>query len=199
MSGEFPLDIFQGILIITIFQMFLRYKVDKETLKNRQLFVAVDINKERRMNHPQWKFEEISLKKQLEIVKNLKNRFWMDGWNIVELLCLSMAFVESFAILTEVFLFHFNTQVDITDYYTAFFVIILWLRLNRCLRCISNIGPLIAMLGQCVLATTQFGFLYFEFYIPLCAAVWVTFGGVRKGKQIIERSLSKRKEEYPFR
>lgn len=153
----------------------------RKTLLKRRNFVEDEIAKEQKTCHPQWKFEKILLDKKLELVDSLENRFWKDRWNIVELLCLIMGIGESILVFSAIALESSTVVQKVSDYYTAFFIIVVWLRLNRCLRSISLFGPFIAMLGQCAIATAQFGFLYFEFYIPFSAAIWVTFGGIRTG------------------
>ena len=58
----------------------------------------------------------------------------------------------------------------------AFFVIVLWLRLMKNFRPFIFFGPFIAILGYVIQDTLKFSFLYFEFYIPYCAIIWIIFG-----------------------
>lgn len=69
---------------------------------------------------------------------------------------------------------------DVRQLYSAAFVIIVWIRLNRALRSSQLMGPYVAMIQQCFVAGTQILFLFVEFYIPFCVAFWVLFGGDTK-------------------
>ena len=54
-------------------------------------------------------------------------------------------------------------------------MVVIWLGLNRPLMYLQILGPFIQMLGQTVVSTGQFAFLFMEFLVPFVCGVWITF------------------------
>jgi len=59
-----------------------------------------------------------------------------------------------------------------------FVLILIWLRFMQAFRPFITLGPFIAMLGYVASDTMKFAFLFCEFYIPYCCAIWIVFGNV---------------------
>jgi len=68
---------------------------------------------------------------------------------------------------------------EIRIYYSAVFIVCVWIRLNNCFHYSQTVGAFVAMLGEIVMAVARFGFLFAEFFIPFTCAFWVLFGGKR--------------------
>ena len=70
-------------------------------------------------------------------------------------------------------------------YYSAAFLVVVWIRLNNCFHYSQTVGAFVAMLGECVVAVARFGFLFLEFFIPFTCSFWVLFGGRRSKSDFI--------------
>lgn len=138
--------------------------------------------------HPRWPIEQRLRDKKEELVERLSYSLLSDGWTAIEITTLIMSTVEFIIMLMWLNGKHIKYIDETNQYYAAVFMLILWIRLNRSLRFLQSLGPFIAMLGECLTATAQFGFLFFEFFIPFACAFWVIFGGNREGM---------RKFQYP--
>lgn len=106
-----------------------------------------------------------------------------DGWTVIEILALIMSTVQFIIVIISLAGPNVKHIENTKKYYSAVFVLLIWVRLNRSLRYLQTLGPFIAMLGECITSTAQFGFLFFEFFIPFAAAFWVLFGGKRQSKE----------------
>ena len=78
---------------------------------------------------------------------------------------------------------HLTKAINV--YYNVFFLVIVWLHLNRSLVFSPSIGPFITILVYSTKAVVQFAFLFAEFFIPFVCGFYVMFGGVRKRKSCI--------------
>ena len=132
--------------------------------------------------HPAWPLEVISLKNNIEILGRRSSKFFTKGWNVIEAFCLLMATIQ---MILNIYWYckPENSSVFSTRmYFSAIFIVITWLRLNRALSTLQWLGPFIDMLGECAIASARFGFLYTEFYVPFAVMFWVIFG--RSGKKL---------------
>ena len=140
-----------------------------------------EVFKKQSLIHPRWPMEANFLNKEKDVAGRLSIHFWGDGWNKIEGICLLMSCLQTILTIalaakpSDEYLDNFRL------YYSSAFALVVWVRMNRCLRSHKVIGPFIAILGECVTAVTRFAFLFFEFYIPFTCAFWVIFGGNRKG------------------
>ena len=131
------------------------------------------------------------LNKIKEKMESLRAAFWCNGWTIIESLCLFMACINTLITIAWYILAsteHDNYLPSVRMYYTAIFVVVVWLRLNRCFRSHQSFGPFVAMLGQCAISSVKIGFLFFEFFIPFSVTCWVIFGG--RGKLLDSMYIS---------
>ena len=100
----------------------------------------------------------------------------IDGWMVIEIVVLIL--YSAYVILCIIWIYFDRNVVpwSVWDVVRIPLLITLWLALNRPLMHIQLLGPFIQMLGQTVLSTGQFAFLYMEFYVPFVCGIWVTFG-----------------------
>ena len=130
--------------------------------------------------HPRWINERPFLEAEVNRL-DVTTSFWSYGWNIIEAFVLFLAIIY-FAITMLLYSFSNNNKIiNARTGLASCILLACWLRLNRSLMFFQSIGPFITMLGETINATVQFGFLFFEFFVPFVCAAWVTFGGVRKG------------------
>ena len=155
------------------YQSLLKY-IDKE--KNR---IRLELQERSKCAHPRWKIEERLIEKEKEVSERLSTKYWSNGWNVIEALCLILSIVQF--LLTMVWIGRPDNKYihDIRIYYSAMFIVFVWIRLNNAFHYSQIVGPFVAMLGECVIAVTRFGFLFLEFFIPFTASFWVLFGGKR--------------------
>lgn len=172
------------ILIITIFsqlltfffmyKLFIEWKTGRAYNRYEKARRENDVDRMPPTCHPRWPRDTANLKQRTELLEQPAPSFFGDGWVLIEVACLFLASV--FTIIT--IMWYLRPQnAAVRMYYSAFFVLVVWIRLNRCFRYHETFGPFIEMLGECVVASGQIGFLFIEFYVPLSVAFWVLFGG----------------------
>lgn len=131
--------------------------------------------------HPRWPMEKIILDKEKKDVLCQGNQFWVDSWVSIDLFGLLTTLV--YIIITIIWLCdnEIKSIAATRGYYSVFFLVVVWLRLNRSFQFLTSFGHFISCLGHCLIATLRFGFLYMEFFIPFACGFWVFFGGKRGG------------------
>ena len=65
---------------------------------------------------------------------------------------------------------------ELWKYFRMPLMISIWLGLNRPLMYLQALGPFIQMLGQTVVSTGQFAFLFVDFLVPFVCGIWICFG-----------------------
>lgn len=171
----------QLLTILFIIKLSKEYSANVQYFKAKKQSILEGVKENKKYCHPRWEVEGNMLKEISDNAEMLSATFWRDGWNFVEGLCLLMATVQTILTVTLAIVNPSHATFKIRSYYSAIFVVVVWIRLNRSLRLVQSVGPFIAMLGECVIATARFAFLFFEFFIPFSVSFWITFGGVRKG------------------
>ena len=130
--------------------------------------------------HPRWVNEKQFVETEIKGIGGRKG-FWSNRWNILEAFLLCLATIN--CLLTVCFFILPNNSMikNLRTGFALVFLLITWLRLNGAMMYFQSLGPFITMLGKAMDATIQFGFLFFEFFVPFVCAIWLAFGGVRKG------------------
>ncbi|XP_057289662.1 uncharacterized protein LOC130612375 [Hydractinia symbiolongicarpus] len=171
---------------IAVYQFYLIYqrfssvnaKINKE--RKRVLHQCKD---EKKFCHPRWVVEKSLLKKKKNIAENLSQRFFSDGWNVIDLISLLVGTGAWIITLINTIFPNIYKINSVWTGYCTFFILLAWLRLNRYVRYEQSLGRFIAMLEESAIASVTFAFLFFEFFIPFVVAFWVLFGGVKQGSE----------------
>ncbi|XP_057290140.1 uncharacterized protein LOC130612805 [Hydractinia symbiolongicarpus] len=174
---------------IAVYQFYLSLKADQ--IYQRFISVNAKIYKERRrilhqcekekkFCHPRWIVEKGLLKKKKSVAKNLSQRFFSDGWNVIDLMSLLVGTGAWIITLINIIFPHIDKINSVWTGYCTIFILLAWLRLNRYVRYEQSLGRFIVMLEESAIASVTFAFLFFEFFIPCVVAFWVLFGGVKK-------------------
>lgn len=169
----------QFVTFILMYKLYVEWKIGRENVLTAKKRRRVVIYNRKPFCHPRWSAEFTTLQKQAEATENSTFHFWNNGWIIIEILCLLLACVST--IITILWYLHedniiSNFHYQIRLFFSAFFVLVVWIRLNRCFKYHQTFGPFVAMLEECTLASAQIGFLFLEFYLPFAVAFWVLFG-----------------------
>lgn len=160
---------------------------------------------EQKFCHPRWQTDFLSLERNIEAAYTISHSLFDDGWNIVEIVCLTMATIQS--IMTIIYIGLCGNACILAkedtwtssenlrnarNYWSAVFILVTWVRLNVCLRHHTKFGPFISMLAGCGGKFIQIAFLFFEFFVPFCVAGWVLFSNDTGGNyQLTEVSYIK--------
>lgn len=145
---------------------------------------------EKKFCHPRWRPDSLNLERDIEAASTIEYSIFKDLWNVVEILCLLMATVHTILTFTYIGFCDmicvqqkgtaYNRSEQLRNarlYFSAVFILVVWIRLNSCLRHHQQFAPFVAMLEGSVGSLIKIGFLFFEFFIPFCVACWVLFGG----------------------
>jgi len=169
------------LTVLLLAKLIMEYRMSKKDFKERRETHLESIVNRETSCHPRWPTEKIILDKEKEDVLRQGNQFWVDTWLLIDLFGLLATLV--YIILTIIWLCdnELKSIASARGYYSVFFLIVVWLRLNRSLQFLTSLGQFISCLGHCLIATLRFGFLYMEFFIPFACGFWVFFGGKREG------------------
>lgn len=136
----------------------------------------------------------MGLEREYEAAGTISYSIFDDAWNIVEIVCLTMANLQFLITVIYISLCDnacvFNQKTthvkrwnetrpikNAKMYFSSLFIVVTWVRMNICFRHTQFLGPLIQMLYGCLESFIQIAFLFFEFFIPFSVAGWVLFGG----------------------
>jgi len=50
-----------------------------------------DVNERQKYVHPRWQVESTLLNKEKDAIGRRSTKYWSDGWNIIEALCLALS------------------------------------------------------------------------------------------------------------
>jgi len=170
----------QCIAFFFMYKLYREISIQREIENKEKTRIRADIEIAREFIHPRWPIEQRLLDKKSELCDRLTISMLTDGWTVIEILALIMSTVQFIIVIISLAGPNVEYIENTKKYYSAVFVLLIWIRLNRSLRYLQTLGPFIAMLGECITSTAQFGFLFFEFFIPFAAAFWVLFGGTRQ-------------------
>lgn len=132
--------------------------------------------------HPRWPQESKFVKEEIKRVESERVASLYDMWYYLDVICFLGLVLLTITrlILVEI---DFNTgnayvnTMNVHYHAYAFLLIIIWLRFMQAFRPFISLGPFIAMLGYVASDTLKFAFLFCEFFIPYCCAIWIVFGG----------------------
>lgn len=129
--------------------------------------------------HPRWPQESKFITEELKKVESEPLASLYDIWYYMDVLSfLGLVLLT----ITRVILIQmdyrdseYRTVLEVHYHAYPFVLIIIWLRFMQAFRPFITLGPFIAMLGYVAADTMKFAFLFCEFFIPYCCAIWIVF------------------------
>ncbi|XP_066918274.1 transient receptor potential channel pyrexia-like [Clytia hemisphaerica] len=175
-----------GLLMVIYFVLKIRIEASllSKNFNSYKLSRSQEIKRDLPYCHPRWPQEGKFINGELKKITSTPLASIYDIWYYMD--CLSflglVILVISRAIIVEA---DFATEKDLyfrtlSFHYHAypFVLILIWLRFMQAFRPFITLGPFIAMLGYVASDTMKFAFLFCEFYVPYCCAIWIVFGNV---------------------
>lgn len=154
---------------------YLQSKKRHNNWKKRR---TADVTKDLEFCHPRWPEERKFLESELKDLDKMSPKYFKDYWNIFDWVCYTSLFVVIVTHIIDI-VAHSEEMARLHISVMAITIILLWLRLMKCARSFSLIGPFIVILGHMITDLFRFAFLYLEFYLPYACAFWMIFGGDR--------------------
>ncbi|XP_071119382.1 transient receptor potential cation channel subfamily A member 1-like [Haliotis cracherodii] len=176
---------FTGWLVVEEIQEFYRSrKANKEWVAWR----TQQIKKDMKFCHPRWPEEAEFLNRELQDLNSLQLKYFQDKWNYFDWVCYLLLGVCVVTHLVDV-VQHSELLARWHIRIMCVTIILLWLRLMKCVRAFTVVGPFIVMLGHMMTDLLRFLFLFLEFYIPYVCAFWMIYGGDKveeNGEELVE-------------
>ena len=101
---------------------------------------------------------------------------YIDGWMFIEIVLFVLYSVYVILCIEWCYFDRYVIPWQVWTYLRIPLLIFVWLALNRPLLHLQGLGPFIQILGQTVVSTGQFAFLFIEFLVPFVCGIWITFG-----------------------
>ena len=111
---------------------------------------------------------------EIDSLHHQKPAYLKDAWNFIDWLADFMIFA-SVATLLIANLYDNQMALSIYFNFLSATLVVLWIRLMKYARAFTALGPFVVMLGHVIYGILKFGFLFFIFYIPYAASLWMVF------------------------
>lgn len=169
-------------MFVTI-QFYFAHKVLADAKRDEKERLIRECYLEKWYCHPRWISDKMGLEREYEAAGTISYSIFDDAWNIVEIVCLTMANLQFLITVIYISLCDnacvFNQKTthvkrwnetrpiqNAKMYFSSLFIVVTWVRMKICFRHTQFLGPLI-----------QIAFFFFEFFTPFSVAGWVLFGG----------------------
>ncbi len=126
-------------------------------------------------SHPRWPEERRYLQREISELEEVKPSYFVDWWNWFDIL--TYGFIIA-TIISHIVSLQTATErsIDTEKAIGSMMLIMQWARLMKFVRAFHALGPFVVILRHVISDTGRFAFLFFEFYIPYAAALWILFG-----------------------
>ena len=125
--------------------------------------------------HPRWPEERAYIEREIAELAELKASYLVDWWNYFD--WLTYIFILATIICHAVAVTRRSEEALRAEKAVGSAMLVLqWTRLMKFLRAFKAIGPFVVILRHVISDTCRFAVLFFIFYIPYAAALWVLFG-----------------------
>ncbi|XP_069128726.1 uncharacterized protein [Argopecten irradians] len=121
-------------------------------------------------------FDKQFLQDELHELEKQIPRYFKDFWNVFDWVCYGMQGICMISHLADV-ISHNEVSARFHIDFMALTLIFLWLRLAKCARPFTKLGPLIVILAKVIEDFLLFVCLYLQFFLPFVCAYWMIFGG----------------------
>ena len=125
--------------------------------------------------HPRWPEERAYIERELSELADLKPSYLVDWWNYFDWVTYIFILVTMICHVTAV-VRRSDDALRAEKAVGSIMLVFQWTRLMKFLRPFKPIGPFVVILRHVISDTGRFAVLYFIFYIPYAAALWVSFG-----------------------
>ncbi|XP_069127944.1 uncharacterized protein [Argopecten irradians] len=168
-------------IAFTIYQVVEEINEYRQSVKRHKAWEnrrMKDIEQDLQFCHPRWPEEELFLRAELKDLDKMSPKYFKDYWNVFDWVCYGFLFFVIITHLVDI-IHHSEDLARLHISVMALTIIMLWVRLAKCARPFSLIGPFIVILSHMLNDLLRFAFLYLEFFLPYVCAFWMIFGGNR--------------------
>ena len=170
------LDVF---VVVVLFYWILNEALEyRNSLRERDAFVRwreEELMRDLKYCHPRWPEERAYIEREIAELAEQKPSYLVDWWNYFD--WFTYAFIVATMICHIVTVVARSERAFYAEKTTGSVMLILqWTRLLKFVRAFQPLGPFVVILRHVISDTARFAFLFFIFYIPYAAALWVLFG-----------------------
>ena len=163
------------ILIYWIGSEFREYRNSRRERDNFIRWREDELTRDMKFCHPRWPEERAYTEREIAELAELQPSYLVDWWNYFD--WLTYAFILATMICHLVAVINRSEEALRAEKAVGSGMLVLqWTRLMKFLRPFKPIGPFVVILRHVISDTGRFAVLFFIFYIPYAAALWVLFG-----------------------
>ena len=163
------------ILIYWVGSEFREYRNSRRERDNYICWRENELTRDIEFCHPRWPEERAYTEREIAALAELQPSYLVDWWNYFD--WLTYAFILATMICHLVAVIKRSEEALGAEKAVGSAMLVLqWTRLMKFLRPFKPIGPFVVILRHVISDTGRFAVLFFIFYIPYGAALWVLFG-----------------------
>ncbi len=134
-----------------------------------------ELTKDIQYCHPRWPEERAYIEREITELEEAKPSYFVDWWNYFDWLTYAAVIATIIAHIVT-FTQKSESSYEAEKAIGSVMLILQWIRLMKFVRAFHALGPFVIILRHVMSDTARFAFLFFEFYIPFSAAMWILFG-----------------------
>ena len=176
MSYLIVLEIF--VTLILFYWIIAEFREYRNSIRERHEFIRWredELTRDIQYCHPRWPEERAYIEREIAELAELKPSYLVDWWNYFD--WFTYAFIFSTILCHIVTISKQSSDALSAEKAVGSIMLVLqWIRLMKFVRAFKALGPFVVILRHVISDTGRFAFLFFIFYIPYAAALWVLFG-----------------------
>jgi len=137
--------------------------------------------------HPQWPQEREVIEMQINRYTSMLSDYYKNFWIYLDWTILIAVLIWDVSRIVFGVMGKMKGLEDTVKISLTVVIFLVWIRFLKACRTFQVPGQFIAILGQVIVATGKFAFLFFIFYVPFFIAFWVMFGGDQNGDKIASK------------
>ena len=166
------------VVLILFYWIVAEFREYRNSIRERDDFIRwreKELERDIKFCHPRWPEEKAYIEREIAELADLKPSYLVDWWNYFD--WLTYAFIISTIVCHIIAVARRSSKaLDAEKAVGSAMLILQWTRLMKFVRAFKALGPFVVILRHVISDTARFAFLFFIFYIPYAAALWVLFG-----------------------
>lgn len=166
------------VVLILFYWIVAELREYRNSIRQRDEFIRWrenELTRDIKFCHPRWPEERAYIEREIAELAELKPSYLVDWWNYFDWLTYLFIFstiICHFVSISTKSIHALNIEKAIG----SAMLVLQWTRLMKFVRAFKPLGPFVVILRHVISDTGRFAFLFFIFYIPYAAALWVLFG-----------------------
>ena len=167
-----------AVICVLFYWIINEYMEYRNSIRERDEYIRwreSELIRDLKYCHPRWPEERAYIEREIAELGDLKPSYLVDWWNYFD--WLTYASIIGTIICHVVSVAKQSTSAFRAEKGVGSVMLVLqWTRLMKFVRAFHPLGPFVVILRHVISDTGRFAFLFFIFYIPYAASLWVLFG-----------------------